>query len=309
MLVLVILSAGWITPLYAEAVSYFPVASFTPFLMSPATATPTPYPTVNPYSEVQQTVTAAVQQTDTMSMILSTMQPMLTAASQTTMTAAITEEPSSSPLQAGEGYILYHDDFSSYQVGQLPARWVSRGEQSLNPTIVQMTDKEPMRQALHFPEVSWQYWDKWLLKDTLTLSNSYTVTAKLNFQTKVADRAGITIAWNDANWDRIDVQPNAYNDDIEFRVKYSGPLPSNVKVEKLAGISVVADTDYWLRVSAKDNGASNGTVMVYWSTDGTTYQLILLADGLASISGWAGVSTAGPHLPSVFFEDFSVSAQ
>jgi regulation of enolase protein 1 (concanavalin A-like superfamily) len=161
--------------------------------------------------------------------------------------------------------------------------------------------------VVSFPEVAWEYWDKWLLKDGLVFSGSYTVTVKLNSQNDVADRAGLTIAWDDTNWDRIDIQANVYSDDIEFRPTYRGPIQSSPTVARVGRISIDAGYNYWLRVVAVDNGPGQGQVRVYWSTDGISYDLVLVAEGMANLAGLVGVSTAGPHLPSVTFDDFQAA--
>ena len=126
----------------------------------------------------------------------------------------------------------------------------------------------------------------------------------------VADRAGLTIAWNDANGDRIDIQPNVYGDDIEFRVTYTGPIHSKVVVTGPAsqggGLPINANTDYWLRVSATSTGPGNGQVIVYWSTDGIHFMAVETATGIADLTGLVGVGTAGPHLPHTYFDDFQV---
>jgi hypothetical protein len=163
---------------------------------------------------------------------------------------------------------------------------------------------------LNFPEVPWQYWDRWALKDGLVVAAPYVVTVKLNFQNSVADRAGLTIAWKDAKWNRIDIQPNVYGGDIEFRVTYTGSIHSNVVVTGPAsqggGLPIQANTDYWLRVSATSTGPGNGQVIVYWSTDGSHFTAVETATGIADLTGLVGVGTAGPHLPHTYFDDFQV---
>lgn len=200
----------------------------------------------------------------------------------------------------------FTDDFSSYKTGTPPDGWLLRGEQSVTPVIVEFGGKGPDFRAVSFPEVSWQYWDKWLLKAGLVCSGTYEVTVKLIFQNEVADRAGITIAWDDKNWDRIDIQANVYHDDIEFRPTYSGPIRSNVKVDNIGQISIEAGRSYWLRVLANDQGPGKGKVTIFWSTDGINFQTVITADGLPNLTGLVGISTAGPHLPNVIFDDFQV---
>src|SRR5262245_16447952 len=163
----------------------------------------------------------------------------------------------------------YFDDFSSYTPGAPPTGWLLRGADQVTPTVQEIGGTGSSYRLVDFPEVPWQYWDRWLLKDGLSLSSFYTVTVKLNFQNSVADRAGLTIAWNDTNSNRIDIQPNVYGDDIEFRVTYTGPIQSNVVVNNVSTIPINAFTNYWLRVVAKNYGPGQGQVLVFWSTDNT----------------------------------------
>lgn len=200
------------------------------------------------------------------------------------------------------------DDFSGYTAGISPTGWLMRGAVAMaDPVIEEVGGTGPAHRLLSFPEVSWQYWDKWLLKGNPILSSSYTVSVKVNFQNSVADRAGLTIGWNDANWNRIDIQPNVYWDDVEFRVSYAGPITPTVIVTNVGYLPIDAYTDYWLRAVVADHGPGLGTVVVYWSADNVVYQPIVTATGLAEVTGWAGVGTAGPHLPHTHFDDFLVS--
>jgi hypothetical protein len=198
----------------------------------------------------------------------------------------------------------YSDDFSSYPLGSPPAGWVERGETSISPVIVDAGGSGSQFRAVRFPEVPWQYWDKWLLRPGPVFSHSYEVTVKMEFLNDVADRAGITIAWNDSNWNRIDIQPNVYTDNIEFRVTYAGDIVANPQTTVLNAISIQANREYWLRAVAEDDGPGQGQVTVYWSSDGANFIPVLQAQGLASLDGWVGLSSAGPHLPAVIFDDF-----
>jgi uncharacterized repeat protein (TIGR01451 family) len=203
----------------------------------------------------------------------------------------------------------YFDDFSSYTPGLPPTGWLIRGSATtITPTIEEIGGTGPAYRLVSFPEVPWEYWDKSLLKNNLILSSFYTVTVKLNFQNSVADRAGLTIAWDDTNFNRIDIQPNVYWDNIEFRVSYDGPITSSVVLTDVDYIPIDAFTDYWLRAVATDYGPGQGKVIVYWSTDNITFQPVVTATGLAELTGLAGISTAGPHLPHTYFDDFSVSS-
>ncbi len=209
-------------------------------------------------------------------------------------------------LQSSSTSCQFIDDFSSYRTGIPPDGWLLRGEQSITPVIVEFGGKGPDFRAVSFPEVSWQYWDKWLLKADLICSRTYEVTVKLIFKNEVADRAGITIAWNETNWDRIDVQANVYHNDIEFRPTYSGPTKSDMKVNNIGKIPIEAGRSYWIRVLANDHGSGKGKVTVFWSTDGINFQTVVTAEGLPNLTGLVGISTAGPHLPNVIFDDFQV---
>ena len=160
-----------------------------------------------------------------------------------------------------------------------------------------------------FPEVPWQYWDRWLIRDDLVLSGAYTITVKLSFLNEVADRAGLSFAWNAVNSDHIDVQPNLYWEHIEVHVKYSGPNPANVVVASTLRLSIKAFTDYWLKIAAKDYGPGRGQLQVFWSTDGRAFEQAVIVTGLPDLTGMAGISTAGPHLPHTHFDDFRVEWQ
>jgi hypothetical protein len=228
---------------------------------------------------------------------------MLFSSGQIPVVRAQAVEPDEQSQQSAQAYF---DDFGTYTPGSPPAGWLLRGTDGITPTIEEVGGSGPGYRWVSFPEVPWQYWDKWLLKPDLVLSSHYIVTVKMNFQNSVADRAGLTIAWDDASWNRIDIQPNVYWDDIEFRVAYTGPLPSNVNVANTDYIPIHAFTDYWLRVEAFDHGPGQGQVNVYWSTDGTNFTQVITATGLATVTGLAGISTAGPHMPHTHFDDFSI---
>lgn len=173
----------------------------------------------------------------------------------------------------------------------------------MNPTIQQGNGAN----VFNFPYVGNQYWDAWGLWPNLTMCNAYTVTTRLNFQTS-GDRGGLTIGWNDTNWNRIDIQVNIYWQDIEFRITYNGPNPSNPVVTgpglTQGSLPVTPGNDYWLRVVASSTGPGQGQVLVYLSSDGVNFTQEVTATGLADITGWCGVSTAGPNLPNVWFENF-----
>jgi hypothetical protein len=197
----------------------------------------------------------------------------------------------------------FSDNYSGYPTGQFPNGYVHRGESGVSPTIQQANGQH----IFNFPYVSNQLWDAWGLWPNLTLCNSYTVTTKLNFQTS-GDRGGITIGWQDSNWNRIDIQINIYWQDIEFRITYAGSIKANPVVTgpglKNGSLPVTPTNDYWLRVVGSSSEPSKGQILVYLSSDGVNYTQEVTATGLADITGWCGVSTAGPNLPNVWFENF-----
>lgn len=200
----------------------------------------------------------------------------------------------------------YVDDFSSYPVGQAPASYLLRGASGAAPTIQDVGGTGPAFRVLRFPAISNQLWDSWALESRVRLCSAYTVTVKLNFRTS-GDRGGLTIAWNDATWDRIDIQPNIYFRNIEFRITYTGSIPAHPHVTGSAldrySLPMNVGTDYWLRAVASSSGPGNGQVIVYWSTDGTHFTSQITATGLGNLEGNVGVGTAGPNLPSVDFDD------
>jgi len=212
---------------------------------------------------------------------------------------------SAQPALAAEA--TYFDDFSSYTPGSPPTGWLLRGADQVTPTVQEVGGSGPAYRLVDFPEVPWQYWGRSLLKNGLIPHAPYTVTVKLNFRQKVADRAGLTIAWNEANSNQIEIQPNVYGNDIEFRETYNGPIQSNPVVNSIGYIPISAFINYWLRVAVKDDSPGQGQLSVLWSTDGTNFREVINATGLHDLRGLVRISTAGPHLPHMYFDDFSVS--
>ncbi len=177
--------------------------------------------------------------------------------------------------------ISYFDDFSTYTPGQPPIGYLLRGESGTHPTIEDINGIGPV---LDFPAVYNEYWDRWVLKEGVNLSHSYAVTVKLNFQTS-GDRGGLTIAWNDANMDRIDIQPNIYWQNIEFRITYTGPIPASPVVtgpglNRFSLPWLKVGSNYWLRVVARSGGPAKGNVTVYMSSDGINFTPEVAATGL-----------------------------
>lgn len=202
----------------------------------------------------------------------------------------------------------FFDDFSAYTPGYPPTGYLQRMNGSAVPTIEEIGGTGPDYRLVSFPEVSWQYWDSWLLKENVVASGNYEVTVKMNFQNAIADRAGLVLAWNDANWDRIDIQPNVYWDDIEFHNTYTGPIEYQIVITTLADITINAYTDYWLRVVTQDDGPGNGVVDVFWSIDNVNFTHVLHVTGMPNLTGLVGMSSAGPHLPHVHFDEFSIKS-
>ncbi|MFN8472493.1 MAG: clostripain-related cysteine peptidase [Anaerolineae bacterium] len=198
----------------------------------------------------------------------------------------------------------FFDDFSSYAPGQPPAGWLLRGSPQVAPVIAEVGGSGPQYRLLSFPAVSWQYWERMALKDGLLLAAPYTVSVKMNFRTNISDRAGLTIAYNDATGDRLNIHPNIYYQHVEFWPTYTGPISSNLRVETAPSIPISIGRDYWLRVVA-DGEAGQGRVRVYWSPDKFFFRPVMTATGVADLTGLVGVSTAGPNLPHIFFDDFS----
>lgn len=206
----------------------------------------------------------------------------------------------------------YYDDFSGHPIGSPPSGYFLRGASGAAPSIEDSGGTGPSYQVLSFPPIGGQYWDSWALKDGMVMCGSYTIAVKLNFQSS-GDRAGVTIAWNDTNWDRIDIQPNIYFQNIEFRITYNGPISSNPSVTGSAlnrySLPMSVGTDYWIQIVATSNDPGHGQVAVNWSTDGVNFTQVVLATGLADLTGSAGVGTAGPNLPATNFDDFQIQAQ
>lgn len=207
-----------------------------------------------------------------------------------------------------KNHIVYLNDFSRYRTGYPPEGWIQRGTNEITPTVIEFDGTGPDHNMVHFPEVHWQYWDKWLLYPEIDLIEpDYIVKVMMRFNNSIADRAGMTIAWNDQNWDRIEIQPNVYHDDIEFRVAYSGPNPSNIVINTLSSITIDAGVNYWLKAIAHYPGPGLGQVDVYWSTNNVDFIHVLKVTGLPDLTGITGMSTAGPHLPSTYFDNFSIT--
>jgi serine/threonine protein kinase len=256
------------------------------------TASPTPTWTLTP------TGTVGVTPTDTPG-------PVATA----TSTPLPTDTPTATPgatctTPSGASYF---DDFSNDTPGQPPNGYLLRGASGVNATVQEVGGSGPAYRLLNFPAVSNQYWDRWVLESGLMLCSAYTITVKINFQTS-GDRGGLTIAWNDANWDRIDIQPNIFYQNIEFRITYTGSVPASPSVTGPAlnrySLPMNVGSDYWLRVVASSAGPGQGQVVVYWSSDGINFTSEVTATGLANIAGLVGMSTAGPNLPNVYFDNF-----
>ena len=194
------------------------------------------------------------------------------------------------------------EDFSQSAVGAVPSGWSLMGSAQFTPTVQESGGVGPEYHVLDFPEVGWEYWDKWAIRNGLAESDVYTAQVKLRFLNDVADRAGLTIALDRNSLNRIDIQANVFHDNIEFRSSFGGIIGWTVPT-----LDIDSGVDYWLRAVAESRGASAGTVTVLWSTDGTTFTKVLVATELSNVHGEAGVSTAGPHLPRTLFDDFTLT--
>ena len=203
------------------------------------------------------------------------------------------------------------DDFSSYSAGSVPSSWLLRGTNGMSPAISEIGGSGPSHRVLSFPAVSNQLWDRWAINSHALTGVTYTTTVELDFASNTSDRAGLTVGWDDASLNRIDVQANAYWDDIEF---HSHGLGSNYTVTgsgaKHGGLKIQPNTKYWLRAHASKLANGNGQIVVSWSTDGSHFSTVMTIQGPALggdvLKGMVGVGTAGPNMPQVWFDNFSL---
>jgi hypothetical protein len=281
-----------------------PAASLapSPSVLTHQTATPsvisghTPAPSVRPTTSVPATPPPTQKASSAPS-------PTVTPTQIVSPTPIATPTPTAAPTTT-----VYA--FSGDTAGQAPSGWLLRGTTGMSPSIADVGGSDGL--ALSFPEVPWQYWDKWALKSGLTVSGPFTVTAKMQWQTAVADRAGITIGWKDATWDRIDIQPNIYARDIEFRsTGITGAVTASGSALTGGGLNIAVNTPYWMRVKGQILANGDGELTVYWSTNGSTFTKVLQAVGPGlggdAMTGLIGVGTAGPHMPQVWFDNITVT--
>jgi len=77
------------------------------------------------------------------------------------------------------------------------------------------------------------------------------------------------------------------------------------------GLTINANTNYWLRVRSKIQANGDGELQVLWSTDGTNFTQVMDAVGPSlsgdAMAGMVGVGTAGPGMPQVWFDDFTLT--
>ena len=158
---------------------------------------------------------------------------------------------------------------------------------------------------LLFPYISNHYWESWALKDEggKVLCGLYTVTAKMTFLTS-GDRAGITIAWHDSTGRYIEIQPNFYWKDIEYRSNLGGTFMPSYG----SSLPMSPGVPYWLRAQVTNNTPGAGAVTVLWSTDGTHFSQVGTITGVSDLNGLAGVGTAGPNLPETAYSLFAFTA-
>lgn len=199
---------------------------------------------------------------------------------------------------------IFEEDFDSYSLGTTPSGWITRGLNEIKPITV--TTAKDGDNAIFFPGKQNTYSDKWLLKNDFALSAPFTLITKLNFQDSVADRAGITFAWDDDTWDRIDIQANVYHNNIEVRSIEDGTISSDIIITKLKDIKINKSVPYWLKILVKEEGENNWVIYIYWSSDGNDYDLVQTAKGMNKTSGLFGLSTAGPNFPNVLFDDIQI---
>ena len=211
---------------------------------------------------------------------------------------SLTIHVASAPLPPSPGVLSVFDDFSTYSAGAFPSNWTLFGSAQFTPSVQARGGSGSAYHVLEFPEVGWEYWDSFAIRNGVVMTDVYTVQVKLRFLNEIADRAGLTIAWDRNALTRIDIQPNVFNDEIEFRSSYGGSV-----TRLLPDVPIASNVDYWLRADIEP-----GKVSVFWSTDGMVFAKVLEATGLSRITGEAGVSTAGPHMPYTQFDNFSISA-
>ena len=229
-----------------------------------------------------------------------TLTPISTSAPTSTPTP--TPSPTPQPSVTPQVPIQIVEDFSQTAVGTVPAGWSVMGSGQFIPTVQESGGSGPAYHVLDFPEVGWQYWDKWAIRNGTITADVYTVQVKLRFLNDVADRAGLTLAMDRDTLQRIDIHPNVYTNQIEFRSSFGGTVNNLV-----AGIAIDSGANYWLRAIAENLGPNAGKVSVYWSANGTTFTKVLEATGLSNVAGEVGVSTAGPHMPHTQFDDFTLT--
>ncbi len=199
----------------------------------------------------------------------------------------------------------YFDDFTYYVDDHPPAGWLLIGSEDVLP-IIKKISSVPFNRILEFPAAIGNYREKWVLYPDIVFSDEYTITFNTTIQSTNSERAGLTIAWNEDNNDRIDIHLNELTDEIEFRVTYSGSNPSNIVVNQLLSIPINALTKYWIRVEARDYGPGDGEVNVYLSTDNLNFLHMINATGLPDLTGITGFSTGGINLPRVYFDDLKI---
>ena len=132
-----------------------------------------------------------------------------------TANVAVTVEPSTPAA-----YVF--DDFSTYTTGSFPSGWTLMGSAQIAPIVLEVGGTGAAYHMFDFPEVGWQYWDSIAVRNGVVASTAYTVEVKLRFLNDVADRAGLSIALDRSTLARIDIQPNVYTNQIEFRSSFGG---------------------------------------------------------------------------------------
>jgi hypothetical protein len=134
----------------------------------------------------------------------------------------------------------------------------------------------------------------------------YTVTAKVNVQTRETDHAGLIVGWTS---------------DRRYSALYANPYWGTISVVDYAAdrtiltsdrtIPIPVQRDFWLRADVRPEGDTRGTLTASWSADSRSFSEVTFPNigtkvPLTSIVGGVGLTTAGVHLPEAHFDDFTV---
>lgn len=218
------------------------------------------------------------------------------------------ESQITTPVKTAEEISLlqhsYWNDFSQYEAGSSPHDWNKLGSTStIEPIIVEAQEEGRNFHVLKIPGLSEQPVDFDFILDGLTLQSAYTVTTKLQFNSEPADRAGIVIGWTPQG-DIIRVQANIFWNHIDVWEIFEGALYKRTTSDSVLVVDV--NKDYWLQVHGFKNSDDENQITVSWSTNGNDFIPILTLADVAHLDGQVGLTTSGPNLPDVYFDDFQV---